>query len=520
MVLPVGGTSGVMALAGELSPAEARGKAIYTEGVSPRGRPLTAELVGGLELPGEHNPCGRCHGVDGRGGVEGGILMPNVRWEHLSAPYGVPTYLGGTRPPYTEETLRRSIRDGLDSAGNPFDELMPRYAIDDEDLADLVAYLKAIGAEEAPGTSAQAIRIGALLPLSGPLARQGRAVEQLLSRYFERINAAGGVYGRQIEYVARDSGPTGATALEAARGLIEGPDAVFCFLANAGLGADPRVLKLLGDHEVPLVGPLTFPRGVPRRGPVFYFLASLRDQARAGASFLAREPNRGEEPVAFVRGIGAGAQEMADAFAAEARQLGLRLVVEEWGHEGLPDLVTRLHRAGGTPLVFFGSLNEVERLVDEAARQEWSPRLVASTVLLGGGLKAPGGTVLISPPIAPGVSHPGAAEFSSIVESADTSGSAARGGASDVARNRAMEMAAFAAAKLLAESLKLTGRELRRDKFLETLRQVREFETGVMPPVTFGPNRRLGIRGALIVSTDDAGRVIGSDWIEVEKPNM
>jgi hypothetical protein len=63
-----------------------------------------------------------------------------------------------------------------------------------------------------------------------------------------------------------------------------------------------------------------------------------------------------------------------------------------------------------------------------------------------------------------------------------------------------MEMAAFAAAKVLTESLKHVGRE---------------FETGVMPPITFGPNRRLGIRGALLVSMDEAGHVTASDWVEV-----
>ncbi|GAB4559692.1 MAG: hypothetical protein Kow0047_05720 [Anaerolineae bacterium] len=47
-------------------------------------------------------------------------------------------------PPYTEETLKRAIREGIDPAGNPLKWPMPRWQMSDEDLDDLVEYLKSL----------------------------------------------------------------------------------------------------------------------------------------------------------------------------------------------------------------------------------------------------------------------------------------------------------------------------------------------------------------------------------------
>lgn len=47
-------------------------------------------------------------------------------------------------PPYTEETLKRAITRGLDPAGEPLDDLMPRWSISEADLNDLVAFLKTL----------------------------------------------------------------------------------------------------------------------------------------------------------------------------------------------------------------------------------------------------------------------------------------------------------------------------------------------------------------------------------------
>jgi cytochrome c oxidase subunit II len=45
-------------------------------------------------------------------------------------------------PPYTEETLKRAIIQGIDPAGEPLEWPMPRWNMSDEDLNDLIDFLK------------------------------------------------------------------------------------------------------------------------------------------------------------------------------------------------------------------------------------------------------------------------------------------------------------------------------------------------------------------------------------------
>ena len=58
------------------------------------------------------------------------------------------------------------------------------------------------------------------------------------------------------------------------------------------------------------------------------------------------------------------------------------------------------------------------------------------------------------------------------------------------------------AAKILVEGLKRTGRDLSREKLMRSLEKLYEFQTGLTPLITYGPNRRIGALGAHVVTVD------------------
>jgi cytochrome c oxidase subunit 2 len=47
-------------------------------------------------------------------------------------------------PAFTEETFKRAVTKGVEPDGEPLDEAMPRWNMSDQDLEDLIAYLKQI----------------------------------------------------------------------------------------------------------------------------------------------------------------------------------------------------------------------------------------------------------------------------------------------------------------------------------------------------------------------------------------
>ena len=84
---------------------------------------------------------------------------------------------------------------------------------------------------------------------------------------------------------------------------------------------------------------------------------------------------------------------------------------------------------------------------------------------------------------------------------------------SDLAQRHALprdhvqaQIAALAAAMLLEEGLRRAGARLDRTALVEGLEALYAFRTGLTPPLTYGPNRRIGARGAHVVAVDLANK--------------
>jgi cytochrome c oxidase subunit 2 len=109
-----------------------KGEQIYFTGVSqkdgyiPRvGGPPWAQRVG----------CVACHGPNGRGGVPvmmGTAIPADIQYKALLAHH------------YTNATIERAITQGLDEDGKSLDWTMPRWKMSEEDLSDILAFLKTL----------------------------------------------------------------------------------------------------------------------------------------------------------------------------------------------------------------------------------------------------------------------------------------------------------------------------------------------------------------------------------------
>lgn len=73
---------------------------------------------------------------------------PNITWDVLTQEEEHEEEPGKTEheehPPYTEETLKRAITKGIDPAGEPLDDEMPRWRMSEQDLDDLVEFIKTL----------------------------------------------------------------------------------------------------------------------------------------------------------------------------------------------------------------------------------------------------------------------------------------------------------------------------------------------------------------------------------------
>ena len=85
-------------------------------------------------------------------------------------------------------------------------------------------------------------------------------------------------------------------------------------------------------------------------------------------------------------------------------------------------------------------------------------------------------------------------------------------------RHTASQLAAFAAAKVFVEGLTRAGKDLSREKLITTLEGFYEYDTGATPPISFGPNRRVGAAGAHVLPLEQAATefATASGWVKAQ----
>lgn len=164
-------------------PAADVGEELYLKGIVASGQPLEASRQAGSRMQGAAAACVNCHQRSGLGGREGRTLVPPITGRYLFRPRaganddrGIP-FVEGMRPdrePYTDESLARAIREGIDSAGRSLGYLMPRYAMGDGDMAALAGYLRKLDRRKVPGVTDSTLHFATIVtPEAEPLKRQG-----------------------------------------------------------------------------------------------------------------------------------------------------------------------------------------------------------------------------------------------------------------------------------------------------------------------------------------------------------
>ncbi len=252
------------------------GEAIYRHGLTSDGTSVQASRDGEARLQGDAAACINCHKRSGLGTREGRGVVPPVAGRHLfrsrdrgSGDFDVPFVesMRGGRPPYTDATLARAIREGLDSEGRPLRYLMPHYRLDDAQMAALIAYLKGLDRRNVPGVTDSTLHFATIItPDADPVKRQGML--DVLERYFADRNARQMVPPphvsgtRGIEFMAHRrwelhvwelSGPESTWREQLDRRLREQP--VFAIVSGLGGARWRPVHDFCEQQQVPCLFP-------------------------------------------------------------------------------------------------------------------------------------------------------------------------------------------------------------------------------------------------------------------------
>jgi ABC-type branched-subunit amino acid transport system substrate-binding protein len=504
--------SGFTVLAqGALTPPESRGKQIYVQGKSASGREILAYLSS-IEVPGSAMPCANCHGLDGRGKPEGGVVPSDIRWESLTKPYGLANANGRKHPPYTERALELAITRGTDPAGNKLPDVMPRYQMSREDVSDLVVYLKRLGKYLDPGISESKIVIGTAFPTRGTLADMGQAVRAVTTAYFDELNSQGGIYNRKFEVKFTETGDTPAATRANVERLIK-EEQIFAMTAAFIAGSEKEIVPLMAQQEVPLIGPLTlYPQtDFPLNRQVFYLLSGIDGQARAMIHFAAQKPELRGQHLSVVFPQSEINLRVVSAIKDQSKSEGLsapQALDYAAGRFDVAETIKQLRQTSSEIVVFLGASEDALAFMTVADKSHWYPTIFFPSAV--GGKEVFGapigfnGKLFFSFPTGPAdQSADGVKEFRALADKYKLP-----------THHVAAQISAYSAAKILVEALKRAGKDVSREKLIQSLEGLYEYQTGLTPAITYGPNRRVGAMGAYIVAVDLNGKqfVPASGW--------
>jgi hypothetical protein len=502
---------------------EAQGRRLYRDGMLASGGSLTAVVAGDVPVEGAQLPCVRCHARSGMGSTEGSAAVPPVSGAVLFAPAAGQH----PRPPYTDDTLVRAIREGVDPAGRPLDRLMPRYRLSDADASALVAYLRTLSVETSPGVTAETIRFATVVT-DGVDPDTRDAMLQVLEMFFDEKNGATRLEPRRALTPGFQTGIRAYRKWILDRWALHGPSSTwaaqledyyrseppFALLAGLASGSWQPIHEFCERKELPCLLPNTdLPVVAPGDFHTLYFSKGVALEAEVLAERV-RRTARGAPVLQVFRRDGVG----GDAAEALHRALTARpgvtiddVPLPPGGHVDEAEVARRAAETKAGALVLWLPAEELAGL--EAWTQRTVPIYLSSTMLGERLTSVPGSlrraTFVVHPFTLPSERTAGLQRLRAWLEK--------RGGTLRAERIQAQTYFACLAA---GDALMHVRTALYRDYFLDTI----DHTTGIAalapyyPRLGFGPGQRYLAKGAYVLTLGGDGPeaiVTDASWVTV-----
>jgi cytochrome c553 len=376
------------------------GKRIYREAIDSTGQPIKAQGPAGVVLDGKDAACVTCHRRSGYGTSEGkynvrpitalALFVDQTLAEHAPR---IKAQLGTRqRPAYNDMLLARAIRGGIDSSGKPLESVMPRFALSDNDMHALSAYLATLSASDSPGVDEEEIHFATVIQ-PGVTPERRRAMLDIMQAFVkdktsnarsnEQRREAGVMrmnrsYRKWVLHVWELSGPS--EAWDAQLQNFYRQQAVFALVGGLGNASWKPIHAFAERMEIPSVfAQVDLPALAGDNFYNFYFSRGLILEAEVLAKFLREQ---GDAPASVLQIYRPDEAGLAASAAFTAAMAG-KQVVQDLRLQGTADAAFWQKALAGKPgaLVLWLSKADLEAL---PANASGAIPVYGSYALLGG----------------------------------------------------------------------------------------------------------------------------------------
>jgi branched-chain amino acid transport system substrate-binding protein len=235
------------------------------------------------------------------------------------------------------------------------------------------------------------IRLGYLPALTGPSSSTGIGINRGILLAVQEINAAGGINGRQIELITRDTQSDPTKAVNGAAELTHG-EKVSVVLGPVNSGESLAVTPLLARANVPQLHPCWVDSLTdPKKYPMCFRNAPTNQQIGAAANRYVVQVLKRKKVAVISDTTGYGTASV-NAYVPMFKALGAEVVYQGNVDAANPDLKPELlrMRSAGAEAITPWSVNAgfLSRIINTRGQMEWDVPIVGQTTLGSGQTKA------------------------------------------------------------------------------------------------------------------------------------
>lgn len=350
--------------------------------------------------------------------------------------------------------------------------------------------MSAAAAEEAPGVTADSVKVGSWIALTGPVAVYGVPIRAGADALINAVNDAGGVGGRKIQWLVEDSAYNPQQTIAIARKLITSDNILAAVIPHGTAQTAATFPFAVAEHKLPMLlpygGALDWYQPTPTPGLLGLHVL-YEDQANALGRWAVQD---GHKKILGVFGAAAAFENVVNNVEPGAKAVDAGATVEKLavkiGTTDYGPIARDIINKNPEAIVSIQLLQEVA-LLSKALRQAgsnvqiytYAPNVANATIELGGeyveGLKAASLTT------SPFADTPAAQEY--------------RDRLAKYFPDQKPDFVSFlgyGAAKIFVEALSKAKEPLTRESLIEGFYALQGYDSGVFPPVTFSSDKPLG----------------------------
>lgn len=364
-------------------------------------------------------------------------------------------------------------------------------------------------AQQGPGVTDKEIKLGSWMPLTGPIAAYGVPHRVGIEAYLNMVNDRGGIKGRKFSLVVEDNAMNPQRTVAAARKLVSRDDVLAIAVPFGTAQSTAAFEYLFADAKVPLVNPYGGAADwyTPVKENLFGALVLYENQARVIGRWAAKD---GHKNIVVVHSAINAFENVAINVAPGAKSVRPDVAVELYSTKlsttdyapAAVDLVKKKPDA----IIFILGQPEIIAAAKELRQQgykgtlyAYAPAVANSTLELGAaavdGLKSASFTVPVT------------SDSPAVKEYRDALAKYFPNEKPDY-----FSLISFALTKITVEAFRRIDGPVNRQTLVNALHSMRNYDTGIIPPVSYSPDRHLGATTLQRVVAQ------GGQWVAVGGP--